>query len=296
VERIVRQSLLVALIVLAVALSLLNIRGLMGAGGLLTAFESSGWKAFGLLASSNQFAELVELALPVCLARALFDRQRWLVYALAGALLYAAAIGSRSRMGALLATCEIVAVLVGAWGWRLVSSRQWKRVTAVMLISAAGLALAIGVAGLFDRLRDSTPLAGRSEILSASVQAIRQRPLTGFGLGSFSTIYPSFAVADLGGVVTHAHDDYVEAICDGGLPLLGILLLIFGRLVRPAWQSLWGLGVIAVLLHGAVDFPLQRISICSWMFLIAGALEADYFLNVTGSPVSRGRRLLRSPR
>jgi hypothetical protein len=37
---------------------------------------------------------------------------------------------------------------------------------------------------------------------------------------------------------------------------------------RPAVRSLWGLGVLFVLVHAAVDYPLQqRPALGAWFFL-----------------------------
>ena len=66
-------------------------------------------------------------------------------------------------------------------------------------------------------------------------------------------------------------------------------MLVFGALVAsPAWRSLWGLGVIAVLLHGLVDYPLQqRPALAGLLFAMAGM--------IAGSSVRPSSRIEASP-
>jgi hypothetical protein len=42
-------------------------------------------------------------------------------------------------------------------------------------------------------------------------------------------------------------------------------------LVRPAIRSIWGVGVLALLLHALVDYPFARFGVAAWAFLLAGA-------------------------
>jgi hypothetical protein len=38
--------------------------------------------------------------------------------------------------------------------------------------------------------------------------------------------------------------------------------------LRPAIQSIWGIGVIAVLIHAAFDYPFSRPAVGAWPILI----------------------------
>ncbi len=59
----------------------------------------------------NNYAQFVEVALPIALWRALREGPRSWWYALCGGVLYASVIGTASRAGAALCTAELLAML-----------------------------------------------------------------------------------------------------------------------------------------------------------------------------------------
>jgi hypothetical protein len=38
--------------------------------------------------------------------------------------------------------------------------------------------------------------------------------------------------------------------------------------IRPAIQSIWGIGVLAVLVHASFDYPFSRPAVGAWPILI----------------------------
>jgi hypothetical protein len=45
----------------------------------------------------------------------------------------------------------------------------------------------------------------------------------------------------------------------------------------PAVRTLWGIGIIAVFLHCAVDYPMQqRPALAAFFFALAGAIAANH--------------------
>ena len=101
---------------------------------------------------------------------------------------------------------------------------------------------------------------------------IQARPSTGFGLGSFRSVYPAYASVDFGSVVQHAHNDWAEWASDGGVAFTLLMLSIFIWSVPRALRSVWGVGILAVFLHAAVDFPLHKPVLELWLFALLGAL------------------------
>jgi hypothetical protein len=71
-------------------------------------FPTSYQRLHGPFQYYNNFAAMIELVLPIALYRAILIRSQ--LYALAGGILYASVIVSGSRTGAILATCEVLAV------------------------------------------------------------------------------------------------------------------------------------------------------------------------------------------
>jgi O-antigen ligase len=87
---------------------------------------------------------------------------------------------------------------------------------------------------------------------------------------------PTYALYDDGTFVNQAHNDWAEWAVDGGLPLFLMFGAIAVLLLRPAFRSVWGIGLISVLAHCCVDFPLQqKAALAAWFFVFLGALAAS---------------------
>ena len=151
----------------------------------------------------------------------------------------------------------------------------------------AGLATAVvGWDALWIRFQDNDLFRYRREIFASTLRMIRQRPWTGFGLGTYATVYPEFATFDIGLTVDHAHNEWAEWTTEGGVPLLTLMLTIAVVTFRPALRSGWGLGIHAVLLHSVVDFPLRIPAIAALLFTFVAALCAE---RDKGRSLSRGQ-------
>jgi len=88
-------------------------------------------------------------------------------------------------------------------------------------------------------------------------------------------VYPGFAYSDDGLFANQAHNDWAQWTVEGGLPLAAVMLLWAALLVPPAIHSLWGLGVVSVLIHCLVDYPMQqRPALAGFIFAMAGVLAA----------------------
>ena len=46
--------------------------------------------------------------------------------------------------------------------------------------------------------------------------------------------------------------------------------------VKPAIQSIWGIGVLAVLVHAAFDYPFSRPAVGAWPVVILAMTVAGY--------------------
>ena len=108
----------------------------------------------------------------------------------------------------------------------------------------------------------------------SSVAMLRDRPWMGFGLGTYQSAYPAYTLFDIGLTVNHAHDDWLEWAADGGIPLFLLMAFVALWSARAAWRSPWAVGIVAVFLHSAVDYPLHKPAICAWLFVLLGALAA----------------------
>lgn len=214
---------------------------------------------FGPFLSRNNFASFVLLFLPTHLAKAL-GGSRWSAAAYAASL--AAVISSGSRAGAALAVAESVVTLLVFGG------RTRKAIFQVAGISALAVA-AGGWEILAHKLNDRNPLYYRREMMAAAVEMTAAHPLAGVGLGGYPVAYPAFARKDVGLFVNHAHNEWLEAAAEGGIGfglLLGTALAIA---IRKAWGTPWAIALIALALHGLVDYPFERLGLACWIVTVA---------------------------
>jgi O-antigen ligase len=181
---------------------------------------------------------------------------------------------TQSRGGlasALLVSLGLVAV---GLSHRRSLSRRSRAVRAVIVFSAvAGVAIALSSRPLLARFltSDSRDLHGgrRAELWRGSVDAWRQFPVLGDGLGAFREAFRRVQPRELNGLVEQAHSDPLQLLVTGGVVGLALGILVCGSLLVLLW-SLWkaqrhreesamtlaGMGALACfLLHGLVEFP-----------------------------------------
>lgn len=276
--RAARRILLSLFLCFATAMAVLCLTQLFTSEGKVLWLIPTGYPdVYATFPSYNSYAQFIELALPVALWRALREGWRSWWYGLSGALLYASVIGAASRAGATLCTAELLAVLlIGLLTLRDPKTGVTTRSTTAVLIMvpmlAAVFTLAVGWERVWQRFQQNDPYLIRREFIVAAVDMARQRPLTGFGLGTFPSVYQGYAIKDFPFYANHAHCDWAEFAADGGVPFL-LLVAVPCLFVIPATlRNPWGLGVLAVVLHACVDFPFPRPAVSGWLFAMLGLL------------------------
>ncbi len=273
--------------------------GLVGLGALAALYglgkylnvHSPAYDATGPYVNRNHFAGLLEMLLPLALAAAVARRSsrlpaeeeswRWwltrpeaqktLLGLTAAALMLAALLFSRSRMG-LISTLAALLLLGGLWVESERSSRRLALVSlGVVLAGSAALAVWIGVDPLVARFTTAGLTdTGRLPIWSDTLRLVGANLWLGTGWGTFARAYPAVQTAHLGGFVIHAHNDYLEHVVELGLPgalwLWAGIAAVYVRALRAlragveprrrAW--LWGAvgSLTAILLHSLADFNL----------------------------------------
>ncbi len=248
-DRVGREQLIRALAWLGFAIA--------ATGVIAHAIAQSG-DSWGWFVSRNKFAQFLELALPAAMWRA---RSGSLGAIAIAASILAAGLASASRAGAILLAAETVICLI------LLRGSRWK----FGIIAALAISIA-GVSQLRSRFDATDPLEYRREFAHSAIAMIRDRPLAGFGIGTFADVYPAYAVFDPGKIVDHAHNDWLEWTAEGGLGFGASWLALAVAIAPAAVRSIWGMGVVAVFLHAAVDYPFARAGIAMWVFVLIGAL------------------------
>ncbi len=274
-SRAARNIALHAFLFFAVVMAVLCLTQLFTSEGkVLWLFPTGYPDVFGTFPSYNNYAQFVEVALPIAVWWAL--RKGW-GYALAAGVLYASVIGSASRTGSVLCTLELLGLLgIGLFsslrhraGWRLHATIS---VFALVPVLAAVFTLAVGWERVWQRFQQKDPFEFRKEFLVAAVDMSKHRPLVGFGLDTFPEVYQRFAIVDLDVYANHAHNDWAEFAADGGIPFLLLVLIPFAAVIPTAIRHPWGIGLIAVMLHACVDYPFPRPAVSGWMFAMLALL------------------------
>jgi O-antigen ligase len=234
----------------------------------------TGLPTLGPFVYRNQFAAFVEVILPLAMVRAILDRRGAVAYTLITAALFGSVIVAGSRTGTILCAAEIILIPLIAFARGLISGRTMTRVLAGSLAAATALTFVAGWESIWNRLQEPNPYALRRELVESSLAMVRDRPLTGFGLGTWSAAYPAYALFDDGRFVNQAHNDWVQWAAEGGVPFFAMMAAVAAGSVRPAIRSIWGVGLLAVFLHALVDYPMQqRPALAAFFFALLGTMR-----------------------
>jgi hypothetical protein len=172
-------------------------------------------------------------------------------------------------------TSSVVA-LVFMGGMMVVRKRRSSVIMIVVLCSCALFYLLwLGMGPVIERMGTlrywDTTMGYRLQTWQGAMDMIRDFPLLGTGLGTFVYIFPRYQTIGASIVFDHAENDYIEFFSDLGLiggallwiGVFGFLLWVLHRWSARRHPSIVGLclgcmaGVIALLLHSAVDFNLH---------------------------------------
>ncbi len=239
-------------------------------GKILWTFDAPYPDVWGSFLSRNNFAQFLELAMPVALWFGFREPGGDMLYTLFAAVMVAAGLASASRAGSVILMVEACVIL-----WIRRRSRVVRRMAPGFVLATIILAALPGIGHLAGRLTALDPYEGRRDISRSTLEMIAARPWSGFGLGTFPTVYPAYAALDMGQTVGHAHNDWLEWAAEGGIFYASIWLVLAIFCARRTVQNLWGLGVLGCFVHAAVDFPFARFGISGWVFILIGLLAAE---------------------
>jgi len=234
----------------------------------------------------NHYAVFIEAVLPIAVYRAIDQARNSLLYSMIAAAMYASVISSASRAGAVLTTAEIVLVPLLLWVRGRSTGREAGAGLARMGVVLGVFTAVVGWESVWVRLWTPDPLGIRRQLALSTVHMIRSHPWFGTGLGTWPTVYPQYAVVDVGIFANQAHNDWLQWTAEGGVPLGLVLLTLFFWSLRPAFRTVWGLGILAVFLHAIVDYPFSRPAVGSWVILIIALLAAE---SSTATTAAHGR-------
>jgi O-antigen ligase len=154
-------------------------------------------------------------------------------------------------------------------------------------VSVLAFLVFLGKGQILGRLGDLGP-GTRLDITKDCLRMFFHRPMLGWGLGTFPTVYPSYRSFYTNLFVNEAHNDYAQLLVETGLLGFGLMLWFLIGLYRyglPAsgrWEFKWDaavslaalLGCTGILFHSFVDFNLQ-IPANAALFYVLCALAAS---------------------
>ena len=244
-----------------------------------------GGAIYGPYVNHNHYAGLMELLMPIPLvlsmSRLVGEKER-LVAGIAAAIMAVTVFLSGSRGGMIAIFIELVVFALLLLRQRVPAFRYKKKAQLVVVttfaVVLASLLWWLGGKELTSRVSSiatetHTELSGgmRLSIDRDAFRMFRNRPILGWGLGTFPTVYPRFRSFYTNFFVNQAHNDYLQLLSEMGLLGFGTMVWFLVILYRHAvgkitnWMSdVSGavtlaclLGITGILVHSLLDFNLQ---------------------------------------
>ena len=178
---------------------------------------------------------------------------------------------SASRMGilSLLLSLTVVALF-----FRNPERGQRLSKTPIFILGLALLwGALIGLDAVISRFFTvSEGFKNRWEIWDNTLQIIKDFPLLGSGLGTFTQVFPSYRSFHIEGLVTHAENDFLQLASEAGLIGMGLLIIAFLFLFYKTFSGIRKLspedprkyigigglvGILALLVHSMVERNIQ---------------------------------------
>jgi hypothetical protein len=237
----------------------------------------SGYHDFvmGPIVYHTHFAVFVETILPIALVLALGEARESYTFLGVSAVLLAALVVSASRAGLLIGFVEVLGVLLLLHLQKGNASRRIRFAALTLAAATAVLTLIVGFATASARFSSEPLTAGRIQFALSTLHMIAAHPWVGWGLGCWPAAYPAFATFDPGVIVNQAHSDWLQWTAEGGLPVGFAMLGLALWGLRPAIRSIWGIGVLAVLIHALFDYPFSRPAVGAWPILILSMVAVN---------------------
>lgn len=237
-----------------------------------------GW-VYGSYVNHNHYAGLMELLVPIplvlSLSRLATDKER--IAAGVAAAVMAGTIflsGSRGGMLAILVELSILGAILFRHR-RGVRTAAGIAIFAVVLVSLltwlGGKELSNRVSSISTESRSEISGGMRLSIDRDTLRMFRNKPVLGWGLGTFPTVYPQFRSFYTNFFVNEAHNDYLQLLAEMGVLGFAVMLWFLVVSYRKGLAKIanWMadvsgavtlaclLGVTGILVHSLVDFNLQ---------------------------------------
>jgi O-antigen ligase len=254
---------------------------------------------YGSYVNHDHYAGLMEMLVPIPLVVSMGNLLRGgkrVLVAFCTVLMATTIFLSGSRGGMIAFVLELV--LFAAL--TLVQRKNARVALGLVVVCIMVLAFLVflGKGHVLGRLGDLAP-GIRWEITKDCLRMFSHRPVWGWGLGTFPTVYPRYRSFYTNLFVNEAHNDYAQLLVETGLIGFALMLWFLIRLYQQGlptsrrWEFKWDgavslaalLGCSGILLHSFVDFNLQ-IPANAALFYVLCALATSEL----SSQASRSKR------
>jgi O-antigen ligase len=257
---------------------------------------------YGSYVNRDHYAGLMEMLVPIPLVvgfgHVLKGGQRALII-FCTVLMASTIFLSGSRGGMIAFVIELVMFATLAFRTR----RRPRAVFGLAALCACVLAFLVfvGRGHVLFRLGDLQP-GIRLQITNDSMRMFLQRPILGWGLGTFPTVYPAYRSFYTNLFVNEAHNDYAQLLVETGLIGFALMLWFLFRLYQRGlptsrrWEFKWDgalslaalLGCTGMLFHSLVDFNLQIPANATFFYVLCALAASELPASSSRSKARRG--------
>lgn len=243
---------------------------------------------YGPYVNHNHYAGLMEMLIPLASGVAFLERgSKRVLLLFAAAVMALTVVFSRSRGGMIALAVEFVFVCVVLF--RVQRNRRGVMAVFGAMAMMAALVLWLGSDKLFERFSEPHDQY-RVQIYRDSLSMAMHKPILGYGMGTFSTVYPAYRSFYTNLFVNHAHNDYLEMLVDTGVVGLALFLWFLFSVFRSGWKKISDendvegraltlaalTGVTGIVVHSFLDFNLHIPANAALFFVLCAAIATPF--------------------
>lgn len=239
----------------------------------------------------NHFAGFLECILPFAISGVFFYRKerehKFFQYILLSAIFFATLLLTFSRGGIISSMIAFLIVI-------LLYLNNFKIFFPTVLISSIILYLTFSLKSALSKIFsfEQITLSGHARILlsKSGLLSILDKPLIGWGPGNFEIAYLKYRDS-IDGIVNYAHNDFIQAFVELGVPVaLALILILIWFFVsgikeikkrhNPFYYYLGTsatFAIISISLHEFVDFNLRIPAISTYFTIIFSVFIVSTF-------------------
>lgn len=275
-----QQLLMLMLVAVAIEMTLGLVQYYLLTPGNWLGYDTKANRPYGIFQQPNVMASFMATGLALAAWLNTLNQHRWLKvlqgYVIVGSV--ALLIVLQSRVGQLGGILAVLMML----SWLKRNHALKVTLSCILLGVLIGLASLYGVEGVKRGLSVYQSGGYRTIYWSYAWHLLAQHPFTGWGYGSFESVFLHNYMADkllnpampqIEYNLDHPHNELIYWAVEGGiLPVIGLLMMgaaVIWRVMGQSWSR--GLALLALVapitLHTQVEYPLYH-SIAHWIFLL----------------------------